>query len=224
MSKSKIAVVHNVLFTTQGYLDNAKKIYSDAMDCKAYSHVNIGLAPQLKSRLIEAAFCRTLILCRRDPWNLVERYFHLRPCGKTWYNLNEPNMFSTLDIAIAEAQINQARVDFEDDTFKVFGIVHKFSKNWEIEHNFNKCYAVGMTAVIEPNNNIGVCCDRRGDSRVNLGEFVKLEDIITMWNSQKHWDIMNSINLKDCPRCTYSPHNQIYESFILSDDVCKNFI
>ena len=31
--------------------------------------------PQLKSRLFEAAFCRSLILCLRDHWNLVEQFF-----------------------------------------------------------------------------------------------------------------------------------------------------
>ena len=33
------------------------------------------VVPQLKSRLFEAAFCRSLILCRRDPFNVIERYF-----------------------------------------------------------------------------------------------------------------------------------------------------
>lgn len=151
-------------------------------------------------------------------------FFHLRPCGKTWDNLNEPNIFSKLDISVAEAQINQAREDFEDRNFRVFGIVHKFSNNWEIEHNFNKCYALAMTAVIEPDNYLGFCCDRRGDSRTRLGPFVTFDDILKLWNSKEHWDLMNAINLDDCPRCTYGPHNQIFENIILEDNVCRNFI
>lgn len=31
--------------------------------------------PQLKTRAFEAALCRSLILCRRDPWNVIERFF-----------------------------------------------------------------------------------------------------------------------------------------------------
>jgi len=151
-------------------------------------------------------------------------FFHLRPCGKTWDNLNEPNIFSKLDIAIAEAQINQAREDFEDKDFRVFGIVHKFSNNWEIKHNFSKCYALAMTAIIEPDNYLGLCCDRRGDDRTRLGSFTVLDDILQMWGSQKHWDLMKAIDLNDCPRCTYGPHNEIFENVILTDNVCKNFI
>lgn len=151
-------------------------------------------------------------------------YFHLRPCGKTWDNLDQPNIFSKLDISLVNTQILQAKEDFEDDNFKVFGILNKFSKNWDIEHNFKKCYAVAMTAVIEPNNQIGLCCDRRGDARTVLGSFEKLEDILSMWSSKKHWDILEAIKLSDCPRCTYGLHNQVFEHFVLSDNICKNFI
>ena len=31
--------------------------------------------PQLKSRVFEAAFCRSLILCKRDSFNVIEKYF-----------------------------------------------------------------------------------------------------------------------------------------------------
>jgi hypothetical protein len=31
--------------------------------------------PQLKSRVFEAAFCRSLILCKRDNFNVIEKYF-----------------------------------------------------------------------------------------------------------------------------------------------------
>lgn len=33
------------------------------------------VVPQLKSRVFEAAFARSLILCRRDEFNVIERYF-----------------------------------------------------------------------------------------------------------------------------------------------------
>ena len=31
--------------------------------------------PQLKSRIFEAAFCRSLILCKKDNFNVIETYF-----------------------------------------------------------------------------------------------------------------------------------------------------
>jgi hypothetical protein len=129
-----------------------------------------------------------------------------------------------LDIALAKAQVEQARKDFEDDSFHVFGILHKFSDNWEIRRDFSRCHAVAMTAIIQPDNVLGLCCDRRGDPKLELGSFNKLEDILGLWGSQKHLDIMRGIDLRECPRCTYGPHNQLFEHMVLSDNTCKNFI
>ena len=33
------------------------------------------VVPQIKQRLFEAAFCRSLILCRKDEFNVVEQFF-----------------------------------------------------------------------------------------------------------------------------------------------------
>lgn len=152
------------------------------------------------------------------------RFFHMRPTGNSWDNLNQANIFTSLHIALASAHIEQARLDFEDENFSVFGVVHKFSEDWGIRHDFKKCYATAMTAVIQPNNTIGLCCDRRGDPKLDLGTFIKLEDIINLWGSAQHINLMRSINLHDCPRCTYEPHNQLFEQMACSDATCKNFI
>ena len=45
-------------------------------DNEAFRHVeDLMIAPQFKCRCNEAAFSRTLNLVRRDPWNLIERYY-----------------------------------------------------------------------------------------------------------------------------------------------------
>lgn len=76
-SRSRIAVVHNMLFPYPSYVQEIQSQTDLLQEHEAFSQVAKGKAimPQLKSRLFEAAFCRTLILCRRDPWNLVERFF-----------------------------------------------------------------------------------------------------------------------------------------------------
>lgn len=48
ISKSKITIVHNL---------------------------NGNNTPQLKSRPFEAALCKSLILCKKDNWNLIEEWF-----------------------------------------------------------------------------------------------------------------------------------------------------
>ncbi|MDP1614434.1 MAG: glycosyltransferase [Methylococcales bacterium] len=51
ISRSKICIVHNLIAD------------------------QLGTRPQLKSRLFEAAFCKSIILCKRDDYNLIEEWF-----------------------------------------------------------------------------------------------------------------------------------------------------
>jgi len=49
--------------------------------------------------------------------------------------------------------------------------------------------------------------------------------VLAAWGSQRHWQILRSIKLSECPRCTYAPHNALYEEFLDPEDqVCKDFI
>lgn len=75
MAATKITLVHNLLFLTTEHIANVRRI-GDVGKNKAFdlaaSHC---IVPQVKGRLFEAAFCRSLILCRRDPFNIIEQYF-----------------------------------------------------------------------------------------------------------------------------------------------------
>ncbi len=90
IAKTRISLVHNVLFASEKHIRNLHKNAPDFRDNEAYKLIpkdtifgkimgkfrpRSALVPQVKSRLLDAAFCRSLILCRRDPFNLVERYF-----------------------------------------------------------------------------------------------------------------------------------------------------
>ncbi len=85
IAQSKITLVANVLYIRyyqlfyiwkiQNYKNNeAFKLVPKWYQINKWLNKEI-LVPQLKSRLFEAAFGRSLILCRRDPFNIVEKYF-----------------------------------------------------------------------------------------------------------------------------------------------------
>ncbi len=85
IARSKITLVANLLYLrydhlffvwkTPGYEDNeAFKLIPKWYEVGKWLNKEI-LVPQLKSRLFEAAFGRSLILCRKDPFNIVERFF-----------------------------------------------------------------------------------------------------------------------------------------------------
>lgn len=76
VAKCKIGICFNKLYPTQGHIANVMN-YAAWQDNKAFSHLHdpIPIAPQIKTRLHELALCKTLILCHRDPWNLIEDYY-----------------------------------------------------------------------------------------------------------------------------------------------------
>ena len=88
ISQSKITLTHNLLYPTVRHVLNVWK-YPEWRANRAFSDIPRGLmglakrlltgseieVPQLKSRIFEAAFSRSLILCRKDKFNVIEKYF-----------------------------------------------------------------------------------------------------------------------------------------------------
>ena len=88
ISQSKITLTHNLLYPTMRHVLNVWG-YPEWISNKAFSDIPRGAmglvkrlltgpeieVPQLKSRVFEAAFCRSLILCKKDGFNVIEKYF-----------------------------------------------------------------------------------------------------------------------------------------------------
>lgn len=162
---------------------------------------------------------------------------HFRPAGTTWDNVgNATNtiQFTPEEIKLFNEQIGKA-LELDDDTFNVYGVTHKFNSQFEVANHFLKCYAVFMTAVIMPpagkgavedSFTLALCCDRRGDQRLELGSNrTDVNDVNQLWGSEDHWKIHDRIKIRgECPRCTYQPHNEIYEQVILNDSMTYKFI
>jgi len=89
ISQSKVTIVHNLLIfnvrgvwniqNTPNFKNNrAFELIPSKNILRTILHFFMRkeyLVPQQKTRLFEAAFCRSLILCRKDPFNIVERFF-----------------------------------------------------------------------------------------------------------------------------------------------------
>ncbi len=162
---------------------------------------------------------------------------HFRPAGTTWDNVgNTTNAISFTgdEIRVFNEQITKA-LELDDETFNVYGVTHKFNSQFDAANHFQKCYAVFMTAVLMPPTEkgvqedsftLGLCCDRRGDRKLELGSNLDdVEEINRLWGSEEHWKIHDRINIRgECPRCTYQPHNEIYEQVILNDSMTYKFI
>lgn len=139
---------------------------------------------------------------------------HIRPGSNPWFIGGDSFDFTESMVNECITQIEQGIKDFEDASFKVFYVVEKFGKNWKVKKSFSKCYAVYTTCYIDSNGNIGLCCDRRGDPRIILGN---IKHINELWGSPKHKDIQKKIQVEFCPRCTYTHVNEIFENVIIKD-------
>lgn len=85
-SKSRITLVQNIIYRTyphriinvwrSGDFWNNKAFKQFPVPWKPWELLTKNMhVPQLKSRAFEAAVSRSLILCRRDEFNVIERYF-----------------------------------------------------------------------------------------------------------------------------------------------------
>jgi hypothetical protein len=71
-AQSKISIVHGLLKWPDQFKDGAAKFVNHG----AFELVKeYGIVPQMKTRIMEAAASKSLILCLQDPWNLIESYF-----------------------------------------------------------------------------------------------------------------------------------------------------
>jgi len=147
--------------------------------------------------------------------------FHLRPGGLPWFGGNkELFTYNSTQINMVVAQIEEARHLLEDNTFKIYGVTHKFSDSWQVKNNFKKCYALYTTGYFSSNGRFGLCCDRRDDSDLMLGT---IEEIAELWGGEKHKRMHSTLNIKTCPRCTYSVINEIFEHVIMKDEMLCDF-
>ena len=159
--------------------------------------------------------------------------FHLRPAGLAWDKIGsgqekifEPHVRSELFKNLTTAR------ELEDQDFGVYGITHKFDTDLNQANRFSACHAVFMTGVIMPPEykgeqkfNFALCCDRRGDKTLEFDiEFTSFDQLKEIWGSEAHWKICDSINLDKCPRCTYQPHNLIFEHVVENDSMTYKFI
>jgi hypothetical protein len=159
--------------------------------------------------------------------------FHLRPVGAAWFDLSMDKAFSDKDLPkrLFE-QIEKAR-ELENPDFSVYAVTHKFGDQFEKLHEFGACHAIFMTCLFMPPEDsnkkdaitLGLCCDRRGDSKLELiRDLADVEKTADFWGSEAHWEIFDRIKVDECPRCTYQPHNQIYEQVIQRDLMTYRFI
>tara|TARA_R110001583_G_scaffold4568_6_gene26196 strand:+ start:1645 stop:2616 length:972 start_codon:yes stop_codon:yes gene_type:complete len=74
LRKTKICLITNHAYLTPSQIANVKSI-RNWQKCEAFSHIDDGWVPQYKTRMIESAVNRTLMLVKKNPWKVDEMWF-----------------------------------------------------------------------------------------------------------------------------------------------------
>ena len=74
ISQCKISICFNNTSISSLHVSRIKSLPSYEENT-AFNFIDHKIIPQIKSRINEAAFCRTLNLVERDPWNVIEYWY-----------------------------------------------------------------------------------------------------------------------------------------------------
>jgi hypothetical protein len=125
-AKTKVTICHNLLWPHMSNIPRYRG-FLNADKNKAFDHLDSGLMPQIKSRVFEAAFSRSVILCAKDNWNVIEMFFE--PNKDFVYYENEKDLKEKLDHIINNYH------DYEEMTNNAY---EKAINNYTTEHFVNK--------------------------------------------------------------------------------------
>ena len=89
ISKSKISVGFNLLFLNASHIGNLKML----SNIESFKNIDItytkAILPQMKTRMVEAAACKTLMLMYKDNWNVIEEWFEPNKHFLYWETFEE---------------------------------------------------------------------------------------------------------------------------------------
>jgi MoaA/NifB/PqqE/SkfB family radical SAM enzyme len=151
--------------------------------------------------------------------------FHLRPVG--WDNLTvtkgkDPIFFDNLMEDINK-QI-EASMKLENEHFHFYGVRHKFNPQLKRKINFLRCWAPPLLATFGADGKCHLCFDMRGRKDLVLcSHDPDPREILKVWGSQFHKDMIANIDPATCPRCTFGPYNEIIEQVFIKDNMCRFF-
>jgi MoaA/NifB/PqqE/SkfB family radical SAM enzyme len=149
--------------------------------------------------------------------------FHLRPAG--WDNLSKVKEKPDYSTYIDEInkQIEEG-MKLETPNFSVFGIRHKFNPDFTRKINFSRCWAIPILPTFGADGNVHTCFDMRGRKDLILCRHdPDPAEILKVWNTDYHRNMIRNIKIEKCPRCTFGAYNEIVEKVIIDDSMCKNW-
>jgi len=97
-------------------------------------------------------------------------------------------------------------------------------KNMASQYRFEKCRATPLYATFGADHKFYLCCDVR-DDYILTNDYTKnnWQELFNLWGSQKHKDLIASINPKRCKFCSKERLNAIMDNVILDGKHTKEY-
>lgn len=143
------------------------------------------------------------------------RFIQYRPASLTY----------AVDNVIWDKAREQVKIakKLKNDNFQVFDAGIKWSLVSEPRH-YISCSTSSIVCVIKANGDIPLCVLKRNDKENIIGNIFESGSFKEVWFSQRHEDLINSINIEECRKpCKHDSYNIMYES-IKNDYIHRFFI
>ena len=147
--------------------------------------------------------------------------FHVRPVDLERSDI-EGHRKLNLDREFVYEQFEKCHEE-ETDDFHVYTVTHKFDADFHVTHNFEQCLATPLVLPILTDGNAYLCVDKKMEKPFKIGScYPDPESILDWWGSNEHRDLIQSVNISHCSRCTWSQYQKQIE-VVISDRMCLAF-
>lgn len=144
---------------------------------------------------------------------------HIRPVSFRNFQEVEDNY----NIDLINEQVMRGRGMFESERFKVFYIQHKYNNDLHRKFNFKKCLATPIMPIFQANGDISICIDRKADTSLVIGSHLDISKIKDIWGGDKHKQVIDSVKLNECPKCTLNRYNEQIEYAVINNGMDYEF-
>jgi len=138
------------------------------------------------------------------------QHFHARPVDFERGDI-EGHRKLNIDTDKVKEQFEKCH-ELDDKNFKAFTVTHKFNESFHVKHDFEKCLATPLVIPILTDGNAYLCVDKKMGEKFKLGSCTPPEKILEWWGSDGHRDLIKSVNINECSRCTWGSYNQQIEN------------
>jgi MoaA/NifB/PqqE/SkfB family radical SAM enzyme len=151
--------------------------------------------------------------------------FHLRPVRYINFDkIKEGTVDFSSNLSLINDQFEKVQ-ELNTEKFHVYGVRHKFNTDLTIKKNFSKCRAIPLEPTFAADGKVYLCFDHRGDDRMVLcNHYPDASEISSVWNSDRHKEMVDKIDVSKCPSCTFSSYNEAIEKALIKDNMCVNFL